>query len=115
MGSPKHYERFIGHSIQHNYYDYIDAWSTSVPSVPSWFLRWWNLHRASNEIIPTDLMDQVTYFSSSYKITSHMSQFPVLFLFMSKYKVPWIFKWQYNIANNIVNRQYFIKWWDGFK
>ena len=34
---------------------------------------------------------------------------------MSKYKVHWIFKWQYNIVNNIVIRQYFVKWWDSFK
>ncbi|XP_057481953.1 uncharacterized protein LOC130768858 [Actinidia eriantha] len=60
-------------------------------------------------------MDQVTYFSSKYKVTNHLSQFPSLLLFMSKYKVPWIFKWQYNIANNIVIRQHFVKWWDAFK
>ena len=60
-------------------------------------------------------MDQVTYFSSLYKVNQHMSQFSMLFIFMSKYKVPWIFKWQYNIVNNIVIRQYFVKWWDAFK
>ncbi|GFZ00824.1 hypothetical protein Acr_14g0004590 [Actinidia rufa] len=34
---------------------------------------------------------------------------------MAKYKVSWIFKWQYNIANRIVIRQHFVKWWDAFK
>ncbi|GFY87526.1 hypothetical protein Acr_05g0011650 [Actinidia rufa] len=34
---------------------------------------------------------------------------------MAKYKVPWIFKWQYNIANRIVIRQHFVKWWDASK
>ncbi|GFY92656.1 hypothetical protein Acr_08g0010520 [Actinidia rufa] len=34
---------------------------------------------------------------------------------MGKYKVPWIFKWQYNIVNRIVIRQHFVKWWDAFK
>ncbi|GFY97937.1 hypothetical protein Acr_12g0004780 [Actinidia rufa] len=34
---------------------------------------------------------------------------------MAKYKVPWIFKWHYNIANRLVIRQHFVKWWDAFK
>ncbi|GFZ19188.1 hypothetical protein Acr_27g0009270 [Actinidia rufa] len=62
-----------------------------------------------------DLQDQVTYFSTKYKVTEHYSHFPSLLLFMAKYKVPWIFKWQYNIANHIVIRQHFVKWWDAFK
>jgi hypothetical protein len=33
---------------------------------------------------------------------------------MAKYKVPWIFKWRYNISENIVTRQFLVKWWDKF-
>ena len=47
-------------------------------------------------------MDQVNYFASQYKINAHQSQFPILLLFTSKYKVPWIFKWQYSLSNNIL-------------
>ena len=60
-------------------------------------------------------MDQVNYFSSQFKINAHNSQFPILLLFISKYKVPWIFKWQYSLSNNIVARIHFVKWWDTFK
>ena len=34
---------------------------------------------------------------------------------MSNYKVSWIFKWQYNLSNNIVSRQHFVKWWNAFQ
>lgn len=34
---------------------------------------------------------------------------------MSKYTVPWIFKWQYSLSNDIVSHQHFVKWWDAFK
>ncbi|GFY95643.1 hypothetical protein Acr_10g0010280 [Actinidia rufa] len=83
--------------------------------IPSWFLKWWDFHGALPEILPADLTDQVTIFSTQYKVTEHYSHFPCILLFMAKYKVPWIFKWQYHIYNNIVIRQHFVKWWDAFK
>ncbi|GFS34438.1 hypothetical protein Acr_00g0034070 [Actinidia rufa] len=83
--------------------------------IPTWFLKWWDFHGALPEILPPDLADQVTIFSTQYKVTAHYSHFPSLLLFMAKYKVPWIFKWQYNIANRLVIRQRFVKWWDAFK
>ena len=103
----------LGHSLQYNYYDYMDTWFKIVlyqnksyshswffsfdkhfksTSIPSWFLRWWKQYGAINELIPSDLMDQVNYFSNSYKVNSHMSQFPKLVIFMSKYKESWKFK-----------------------
>ena len=60
-------------------------------------------------------MDQVNYFASQFKVNAHSSQFPILLIFISKYKVPWIFKWQYSLSNNIVARVHFVKWWDSFK
>lgn len=34
---------------------------------------------------------------------------------MLKYKVSWIFKWQYSLSNDIVSRQHFVIWWNAFK
>lgn len=71
----------------------------------------------------------------------HVTEYiPILLLFINKYKVPWIAKWQYHMASlvlsktiqlspvnssqalvthhnqlDIVTRHYFIKWWDSFK
>ena len=63
---------------------------------------------------------------------------PTILNFISKYKVPWILKWQYNIVTpkytetfelqrteikavvinhgqtDMVTRQFFVKWWDKF-
>lgn len=133
-GHPSCLRNLPGHSIQYNYYDYIEAWSKVIlhenenynhswffqfdqkfKSVfPTWFVRWWAQYGAISEIIPNDLMDQVTYFSSLNKVDSHTSQFPSLLLFMAKYKVPWIFKWRYDISDNTVTRQFLVKWWDKF-
>ncbi len=64
---------------------------------------------------------------------------PELILFISKYKIPWIVKWQYQLMKNpiieqwvqtsqtsqalvkhhsqfdLVTRQFFVKWWDKFE
>ncbi|KAM2140696.1 hypothetical protein ACFX1Q_007072 [Malus domestica] len=39
---------------------------------------------------------------------------PLFALFMAKYKVPWILRWNYEIESNQVFRQRMIKWWDKF-
>ena len=36
-------------------------------------------------------------------------------LFIAKYRIPWIFKWNYVIDSKEVHRQHFTKWWDKFK
>ncbi|KAI8558940.1 hypothetical protein RHMOL_Rhmol04G0135300 [Rhododendron molle] len=33
---------------------------------------------------------------------------------MIKYRVPWIVKWRYQLLNNIVSRQYLVKWWEQY-
>ncbi|KAI8568006.1 hypothetical protein RHMOL_Rhmol02G0164800 [Rhododendron molle] len=59
-------------------------------------------------------MDQVNYFATISKVTNHTSQFPALLRFVSKYKVPWILKWRYNIEDRTVIRQYLVKWWGSY-
>ena len=59
-------------------------------------------------------MDQITYFSTKYVVNKHNSKFPVLLHFMAKYKVPWIFKWNYNLVDEIVQRHFHVKWWEKF-
>ena len=134
-GHPSLLRDLPNHSIKYSYYDYMEAWFKILlhqnesflhswffqfdhkfkSVIPSWFLKWWEFHGALPEILPADLFDQVTIFSTKYKITDHYSHFPFLLLFMAKYKVPWIFKWQYFIHNHIVIRQHYVKWWDAFK
>ena len=134
-GHPSLLRTLPGHSLQYNYYDYMESWFKVIlhqnesfthswffcfdhkfkSVIPSWFLRWWNYHGAIPDILPIELMDQVNYFSSQFKVNAHNSQFPILLLFISKYKVPWIFKWQYSLSNNILARVHFVKWWDTFK
>ena len=134
-GYPSILRDLPNYPIQYSYYDYMEAWFKVLlhqnesflhswffsfdhkfkSVIPSWFLKWWDFHGALPEILPSDLADQVTVFSTQYKVTDHYSHFPCLLLFMAKYKVPWIFKWQYNITNRIVTRQHFVKWWDAFK
>ena len=41
-------------------------------------------------------------------------QFPLLLIFIAKYKIPWIFKWHYGIDDNIIIRQHTVKWWVKF-
>jgi hypothetical protein len=49
-----------------------------------------------------------------YKCTEYNSRFPPILLFCVKYKVPWIVKWSYQIKDNILIRNFAVKWWDNF-
>ena len=42
------------------------------------------------------------------------SRISFLSLFIAKYRIPWIFKWNYVIDSKEVHRQHFTKWWDKF-
>ncbi|KAI8547564.1 hypothetical protein RHMOL_Rhmol07G0206100 [Rhododendron molle] len=130
-GNPSLLKKLPDHSIQYNYYDYIESWFKILlhendkfthswfvqfdhkfkSVIPSWFARWWHQYGAIPDILPAELNNQVNMFSTMFKVNQHTSQFPVLMLFMIKYKVPWIVKWKYQLFNNIVSRQYLVKWW----
>uniref|UniRef100_A0A2N9ENV5 Uncharacterized protein n=1 Tax=Fagus sylvatica TaxID=28930 RepID=A0A2N9ENV5_FAGSY len=49
-----------------------------------------------------------------YRVSEYNSRFPPILLFCFKYKVPWIVKWSYQIKDNILIRNFAVKWWDNF-
>ena len=133
-GHPSNLQPLPDNELFFNYYDYINAWSYALlfenskfshswffqfdqnfnSPFPTWFLRWWSQMGASNDIIPKNLLDQVDYYYSKQKLNLHQNQFPRLLLFIAKYKVAWIFRWKYVISDNLVCRQFLIKWWNKF-
>lgn len=140
------------------YYDYMEAWDYIFlyqnesfshswfiqfdhkfkSPIPLWFIDWWSSFGPKSTIIPDILLQQIDYFK---KVRTNKnpdySGFEILHFF-SKYKVPWIFKWQYRInvlaepTNTVhtesghiatvtdhdgyscVSRVHYIKWWDKF-
>lgn len=133
-GPPYQLRELPGHPIPYNYHDYIDAWfkiflyqnetfshswfiqfdQKFKSELPSWFLRWWTHYGAISNIIPEILIEQINYFATVFPFTPHQRTFPLLLIFISKYKIPWIFKWHYGIIDNIIIRQHSVKWWDKF-
>ena len=90
-------------------------WDHKIPlQFPVWFNRWWDYYGAITDILPIELIDHVAIFKFQFKVSQNLSDFPELFLFMAKYKVPWIFKWQYCKIDNLIIRQHFVKWWASF-
>ena len=100
---------------------------------PMWFIKWWSKHGSQAEIIPDTLWitklpvhpndpplsthtlrEALLHFIKSYKCTEYNSRFPPILLFCAKYKVPWIVKWNYQIKDNILIRNFAIKWWDKY-
>ncbi|KAM7461224.1 hypothetical protein LguiA_029345 [Lonicera macranthoides] len=138
------------------YHDYIEAWHMILlyqnqtynhawfiqfdhkfnSKIPFWFITWLDRYGPTMSLLPEPLQDQVIYFSKT-KFNPKYENIPILLQFISKYKIPWIFKWQYNLETPIfestvqtscssqaivnhysqvkfVTRQFFIKWWDKF-
>ena len=100
---------------------------------PMWFLKWWSKHGSMAEIIPDTLWNTIppnkhgdpplsTYtlkqallhFVKRYKCTEYNSRFPTILQFCAKYKIPWIVKWSYQIKDNILIRNFAVKWWDNY-
>ncbi|KAM1331793.1 hypothetical protein EV1_043864 [Malus domestica] len=53
-------------------------------------------------------------FQKKFDRTRFDEGIPLFALFMAKYKIPWILRWNYEIESNQVFRQRMIKWWDKF-
>ena len=49
-----------------------------------------------------------------FKVDSYGAKFPPLLLFIKKYKVPWILKWQYDKEGDVLTHRWYVKWWDKF-
>ena len=133
-GNPNQLRDLPGHSSPYNYHDYVDAWFKIFlyqnetfshswfisfdqkfnSEIPAWFQRWLTHDGAILDILPDDLREIINYFASVYPFTTHQQQFPLLLIFTSKYKIPWIFKWHYGIDDNIIIRQHTVKWWVKF-
>ncbi|KAM2998063.1 hypothetical protein FF2_039764 [Malus domestica] len=58
------------------------------------------------------------FLSASFQQKFDRSRFhyriTLLPLFMAKYKVPWIMKWNYEVETGEVYRSRSVKWWDKF-
>ena len=79
-----------------------------------WFGDWWENHGCPYDLLPIDLQNAVKKFDSVMTFSEYEKRFPVTLQFMAKYKIPWIFKWQYKLENHMVLRQLLVKWWDKF-
>ncbi|CAL2259655.1 unnamed protein product [Prunus armeniaca] len=129
--------RTLPSKLQYNYADYVESWYYiflhQTPDfthswfinfdnkfrceLPYWFLHWWDTHGPKSEIIPLQITELITLFSSKVKLHERDLFFPMPLLFFTCYKLPWIMKWSYNInwETRIFSRQFSVKWWDRFE
>ena len=118
----------------YNYQDYIQAWTNVFLhqsedfshswfinfhkgfrlQFPAWFPRWWSSHGLAHSLLPADLNQALAHFQQRFDRSRFDSRISFLSLFLAKYKVPWIFKWNYVIDSKEVFRQHSSKWWDKF-
>ena len=116
--------------IQYSYYDYIDAFEKILfyqnknfdhswflmfnknfnSQIQTWFLKWWEMFGSIPQIFPEPLQDALRYFSSRFQVNHHNSQFPAILHMTIKYKIHWISMWSYAISNNLLNKEFSIKW-----
>ena len=65
--------------------------------------------------LPETLQDALRYFSTRFQTDKHSSQFPAILHMTIRYKIHWISMWNYAINQNILDREFFTKWWDKFR
>ena len=124
-----------GSKPQYHYYDYMDAFEKVLfnqnknydhswfmqfdkkfsSPIPSWFLKWWEMFGSIRHNFPEPLQDALRYFSTRFQVDSHTSQFPAILHITIKYKIHWISMWNYAINQNLLDREFFVKWWDSFR
>ena len=98
--------------FKYNYYDYIDAWSNVflhqneqfsrswficwdsrfLRNGPNWFYQRWEDHAPQKEHFPPQLQNLLRTFAHKTTLTKWEQNFRIEFIFMSKFKIPWIFK-----------------------
>ena len=126
---------FKGSEPLYNYYDYMDAFEKVLffqnktqdhswfiqfdknfnSQIPSWFLKWWEMFGSVPQNLPEPLQDALRYFSSKFQTDKHTSQFPAILHMSLQYKIHWISMWSYVINQNLLDREFFTKWWDRFR
>ena len=84
-------------------------------TIPSWFLKWWEMFGPIPQIFPEPLQDALRYFSSRQSVTTHGSQFPAILHMTIMYRIHWISTWNYSINNNLLDREFLVKWWDSLR
>ena len=119
----------------YNYYDYMDAFENVLffqnenydhswfiqfdrnfkGRIPSWFLKWWEMFGSVPQNFPEPLQDALRYFSSRFQTNKHSSQFLAILHMTIQYKIHWISMWNYAINQNLLDREFFVKWWDKFR
>ena len=83
--------------------------------IPSWFLKWWEMFSLIPQVFPEPLQDALRYFDSRYNPSAHGSQFPAILHMTIKYRIHWISMWKYTINNNLLDREFLVKWWDSLR
>ena len=83
--------------------------------IPSWFLGWWEMFSPIPQIFLEPLQDALSYFSSRYNAIVHGSQFPTILHMTNMYRIHWICMWKYTINNNLLDREFLVKWWDSLR
>jgi hypothetical protein len=53
-------------------------------------------------------------FKNHFKTNDYGSKFSPILHFATKFKIPWILKWQYVIIDDKVERHWYVKWWDKY-
>ena len=84
-------------------------------TIPSWFLKWWEMFDPIPQILPKPLQDALRYFSSRHNASSHESQFPAILHMTVMYKIHWISMCKYTINNNLLDIEFLVKWWDSLR
>ena len=121
--------------LHYSYYDYMDAFEKVLfyqnknfdhswflmfdkkfsSPIPSWFLKWWEMFGSIPQIFPKPLQDALRYFGSRFQDSHHGSQFPAIMHMTVMYRVHWISLWNYSINDNLLDREFSIKWWDSLR
>ncbi|KAG6625103.1 hypothetical protein CIPAW_16G073100 [Carya illinoinensis] len=133
---PSTFKTIKGTETQYNYYDYIEAWlkfpllqtpnmqhswffnfdKKCKHSFPLWFQKWWHFFGPITKLVPDNLQQAIKHFtiSSLPKMKGRETKLPPLLHFCAKYETPRICRWQYTKKEDLLIRQYFVKWWDKF-
>ena len=67
------------------------------------------------QIFLEPFQDALRYFNSRLQVNHHNSSFPAILHMTIRYKIHWISIWSYTISNNLLNREFSVKWWDSLK
>jgi hypothetical protein len=120
--------------LSYSYYDYMDAWSRFMlyqnsannhswfinfdkkftGILPLWFSKWWGQFGVISDIFPLQLAKAFGTFRDHYNTDAYGKKFPTIMHFAIKFKISWILKWNYVKNGDVIDRHWFVKWWDKF-